>query len=156
MCHSYHVTTQYHASEFSATERVSCQQVSEETMRRCHGDMITRELVARAQKKGGYQGWYRQLNASSSAFTCESKRVYSREQTRLHERANTFITGDKHIHLRRQTCLSPETNAFASGDKCVCLWRQTRLSPETNACRTHLRYTLSLTSTVCSSHLDFD
>ena len=125
MCRSYHVTTQYDTSEFSATERVSCKQVSEETTRRCCSDTITREIVAHAQKKGGYQGWYMQLNASSSAFTCESKRVYSREQTRLHERANTFITGDKHIHLRRQTHSLPEISAFVSGDKRVCLQRQT-------------------------------
>ncbi len=137
------------ASEFSATEQVSCKQVSEETnhlmntsiqhvcvqayvclklclrthMYRRRGDTITRELVAHVQKRvGTYLGWYTQLNASS-------KRVYSREQKRLHERANTFIAGDKCVHLQRQT----------------------RSSPKTNTCRMRLCYTLSLISTVLIS-----
>ena len=57
-------------------------------------------------KKGGYQGWYTQLTCAVNAFRCESKHIYSREQTHLHKRANTFNTGDKHI-----------LHTFVSGDK---------------------------------------
>ena len=42
------------------------------------------------------------------------------------------------------------------GDKRVYLLRQMHLSPETNACRTCLRYTLPLTSTVYRVYIHVD
>ena len=63
------------------------------------------ELVARAQKKGRYQG----------PMVHATERV---QQTCLHVKVNAFTAGSKHVYTREQTRLS---NAFISGDQRVCV-----------------------------------